>query len=388
MKKRLILIVFMVLLVGVGSLVYLGQNRRRSQGIYYSGTIEATHSDLAFQVNGRVTEVLVDEGQEVRKDQPLARMAQAEFLARRNQVRADLDRSGRTLNQLEILLDLYESTLPSGVARAEAAVKALEANLEELKAGYRAQEVERARLTLDSARLNMEEARKDRNRFDSLYRGGTVSEKERDAVTLRYEKALKEYEGAEENYKLLMEGFRKESISAARARVAEGRALLREARANLKKIDATKSEIKAAQAQVRGAEAALEVAELQLSYTRLLAPFKGVVTSRNVEPGEVVSPGREVMTVADLSRVDLKVFVGETEIGRVRPGQKAEVRVDTFPDKVYAGSVSYISPEAEFTPKTIQTRKERVKLVYLVKISIPNPRLELKSGMPADAWFR
>jgi HlyD family secretion protein len=102
----------------------------------------------------------------------------------------------------------------------------------------------------------------------------------------------------------------------------------------------------------------------------------------------VVTPGREVLTLADLSRVDLKIFVDEKEIGKVKPGQRVDVRVDTFPDKVYEGYVSFISPEGEFTPKIIQTRKERVKLVYLVKVSIGNPNLELKSGMPADAWLR
>ncbi|MBW2040619.1 MAG: efflux RND transporter periplasmic adaptor subunit, partial [Deltaproteobacteria bacterium] len=93
-------------------------------------------------------------------------------------------------------------------------------------------------------------------------------------------------------------------------------------------------------------------------------------------------------SVADLSRVDLKVFVNETEIGKIRPGQSVDVKVDTFPDRTFSGTVSYISPQAEFTPKIIQTQKERVKLVYRVKVRIPNPDLELKPGMPADAWFR
>jgi len=119
----------------------------------------------------------------------------------------------------------------------------------------------------------------------------------------------------------------------------------------------------------------------------LRAPFGGVITSRNVEPGEVVTPGQEVISIADLSEVDLKVFVDETEIGKIAPGQRVDVKIDTFPDKTYPGRVAFISPEAEFTPKIIQTHKERVKLVYLVKITIPNPDFQLKSGMPADAWF-
>jgi HlyD family secretion protein len=146
--------------------------------------------------------------------------------------------------------------------------------------------------------------------------------------------------------------------------------------------------VQAARAQVAAARAALDVAEIQLSHTELKAPYAGIVLSRNVEPGEVVAPNQEVLSIADLSTVDLKVFVGETEIGRIAPGQPVEVKIDTFPDKIYAGRVAYISPQAEFTPKIIQTHKERVKLVYLVKVSVPNPSFELKSGMPADAWFR
>ena len=118
------------------------------------------------------------------------------------------------------------------------------------------------------------------------------------------------------------------------------------------------------------------------------APYDGIITSRNIEPGEVVSPGQQALTLADLSRVYLKIFVGETDIGKVRPGQSVEIKIDTFPQKTFAGTVSYVSPEAEFTPKIIQTHKERVKLVYLVKVLVSNPNIELKPGMPADAWLR
>ncbi|MGD8263562.1 MAG: efflux RND transporter periplasmic adaptor subunit, partial [Desulfobacterales bacterium] len=162
----------------------------------------------------------------------------------------------------------------------------------------------------------------------------------------------------------------------------------KQASENLKKIEAAESEVKAAQAQVLSAKAAFELAKIQLNYTELRAPFGGIIVSRNVEPGEVVSPVREVISLADLSKVELKIFVDETEIGMVKPGQKVEVKIDTFPAKTYTGNVSFISPEGEFTPKIIQTHKERVKLVYLVKITIPNPNLELKPGMPADAWFK
>lgn len=388
MKKRLIIILFLATLLGIGTLVYLRQHEAQEMELYYSGTIEAKQAELAFQVNGKIVELLVNEGQKVTKNQILAKLDHSEFLARRTQAQANLNSSIKALQQKEAILDLYKSTLPEEVARAEAAVIALEAQLNDLKAGSRYQEIERARLACNAAQITMEQARKDKERFERLYQEGTVSEKERDAAALRFETTFKEYERSKETLDLLKEGYRKETIKAAEARLAEGKAFLKQAKSNLKKITAAKSEVEVAAAQKKAAKAALEVSEIQLGYTVLKAPFDGIITSRNIEPGEVVSPGREVLSIADMSTVDLKVFVGETEIGKIKPGQKVDVKTDTFPGKIYNGVVSFISPEGEFTPKIIQTHKERVKLVYLVKISIPNPDLELKSGMPADAWFR
>lgn len=389
MKKRLILVVFAVLLLAVGAFVYVGQYRQRHAALYYSGTIEAAvQSELAFQVAGAVSEVRVDEGQRVSRGQVLAVLGPEQFEARRDQARAELEQAIEKVKQLQIVLQQQREVLPARVEKARAAVKALESRLAELKAGYRAREVQRARLALEEARVTMEEARKDKKRFDTLYRKKIIAEKDRDAVNLKYTTALKEYERAAQAYALMKEGYRKEQIQAAEARLAEGRAALAQARANLADVETTRREIKAARARVQLARASLDLAKIQLSYTQLKAPFDGILFSRNVEPGEVVSPGREVLSLAKLSRVDLKVFVDETEIGKVKPGQPVDVKIDTFPDRVYQGTVAYISPEAEFTPKIIQTRKERVKLVYLVKISIDNPQLELKPGMPADAWFK
>jgi HlyD family secretion protein len=208
----------------------------------------------------------------------------------------------------------------------------------------------------------MDDARKNYQRYEQLFKRGVVTEKERDSVKLGYD--------------------------TAKSRLDDMEAALRQAKSNLKKVEATEKEIEAAVSQIRQAKAAFEQSDIQLQYARLLAPYNGIITSRNVEPGEVVSPGREVLTMADLSTVDLKIFVDETEIGKVKPGQDVDVKIDTFPNKVYKGKVTFISPEGEFTPKIIQTKKERVKLVYLVKVSIPNPSFELKSGMPADAWLR
>ena len=319
---------------------------------------------------------------------PLAEWAPGEFRTRHEQAKANLERSVKNREQAETMLRVYEKTLPAEVGRAEAGVGVLRSQLDELRAGTRPQDIERANQAMQSAASVMEDAKRNMARYEALFKKGIISEKEWDAARLRYDMALREYERGREMHDLAREGSRAETIRTAEARVAEGVALLKQARSNLIRIEAARKDVEAALTLVAAARAALDQMEIQLAYTQLKAPQDGIITSRSIEPGEVVTPGREVMTLSSLAMVDLKIFVAETEIGKVKPGQKAEVRVDTFPDKTFAGTVTFISPEGEFTPKIIQTRKERVKLVYLVKVSISNPSYELKSGMPADARLR
>ncbi|MDZ4183545.1 MAG: efflux RND transporter periplasmic adaptor subunit [Desulfuromonadales bacterium] len=388
MKKRIIIFVLLALLLGTGLFVYRGQRQVRSGELFYSGTIEATQARLSFQAGGRVLNVPAREGQAVVRDQLLVELEPAEFLSRQRQAKANLNKAQKTREQVETLLRLYEMMLPAEVARAEAGLMVLQAQLDEIRAGSRTQDIERAKQAMAAAAAVLEDAKKNLARYDVLFQKGVVSEKERDAVRLRHETALREYERSRETHDLVREGSRAETISTAEARLKEGEAIVQQARNNLVRIEAAKREVEAARAQAAAAAAALDQATIQLAYAQVKAPQAGIITSRSVEPGEVVTPGREIMTLSNLETVDLKIFVEETRIGKVKPGQKAEIRVDSFRDRAFPGTVSFISPEAEFTPKIIQTQKERVKLVYLVKIAIPNPGLELKSGMPADAWLR
>lgn len=142
-----------------------------------------------------------------------------------------------------------------------------------------------------------------------------------------------------------------------------------------------------AQSQLDQALAAQQAARIRLADTALVAPLSGVVLERNAEPGETVAAGRPIYTLGDLSSPWIKVYVRESKLGLVKLGQRAEVMVDTFPGKVYPGKVTQIASEAEFTPKTVQTREERVKLVFGVKIAVQNDRDELKPGMPADVMI-
>ncbi len=142
------------------------------------------------------------------------------------------------------------------------------------------------------------------------------------------------------------------------------------------------------EAALERARAQLAVTEVQLAERVLRSPVSGVVLSKNAERGEVLAGGAPVITVGDMAHPWLRGYIGESRLGQVKPGMAAEVTTDSYPGKRYAGRVTFISSEAEFTPKQIQTEEERQKLVYRIKIGLENPRLELKLNMPADAVLR
>jgi HlyD family secretion protein len=387
-KKRIIIIAFLALLAVVVFFVYIGQRSARSRALEYSGTVEATESQLSFQVVGRVLNVLVDEGQSVEKDQTLAVLDRSEYQARYDQAKANLEAAKADFAGLEISLESSRKILPADVERYQASVNALKAQQDQMEAGYRTQDVEKAEYNLSALGTAMENAKKNKERFDKLYQDKIVSEQEHDNANLQYETALKAYDSAKANLDQFKQGYRDEDIRSAKAKLAEGEAIFKQAKINLSKIDLNEKQVEAARAKVGAADASFQLAATQLGFMELKAPYKGIITSRNVEPGEVVTLGQEVFSLADLSDIELKIYVDETEIGKVKPGQEADVTVDTFPNKIFKGKVEYVSPEGEFTPKIIQTHKERVKLVYLVKVLIPNAGLELKSGMPADAVLK
>ncbi len=179
-------------------------------------------------------------------------------------------------------------------------------------------------------------------------------------------------------------------VDAAQAQYEIGEANVTVAQAQLDALraGATEEELSVAQAQVQQAEAALATLQVQRDKMTLQAPRTGIVLERMVNVGEIAPPNFSLLTIADLSQVTLTVYVPENEMGLVKVGQFVAVRVDSFPKKTFSGEVVHIASRAEFTPKNVQTREERVNTVFAVKIEIPNPDHELKPGMPADAQIR
>jgi len=287
-----------------------------------AGTVEATEAQLGFQVAGRIEAIAVREGDPVTTGAELAALDRAEALARRDQAAARVD-----------------------------AARAL---LEELERGSRVEEIAQARAAQAAAADRLADARRDQQRAEELLAGGAVSQEARDKAALAYQVAASQAAQADEALQLVETGPRAERIAAQRAALAE-------------------------------AEAALRAIDANLANMVIRAPFAGIVTVRHREPGEIVAPGSPVLAVLNRDDRWVRIYVPETRIGAVRPGQEATITADTYRAKEYGGEVVFIASEAEFTPKNVQTNEERVKLVYAVKVRVSgDPAYDLKPGMPAD----
>jgi HlyD family secretion protein len=179
-------------------------------------------------------------------------------------------------------------------------------------------------------------------------------------------------------------------VDVAKAQYERAEAAVETAQAQLEalKAGATQEQIAVAEAQVKQTQSAADLLTVQLDKMTLTAPTSGLVMERTVHRGEMAAAGATLITIANLDEVTLTIYIPEDEIGKVRVGQTVRVSVDSFPGKVFEGRVSYIASQAEFTPKNVQTKKERVNMVFAVKVKIPNPEHELKPGMPADAIIK
>jgi membrane fusion protein YbhG len=326
--KRLIPIVIL-LAVAVAFAVYfyphLAKKATPTNEITLSGNIEAHESLVSFKVQGRIIDLPVEEGQQVEQGGLLARLENADY---RQRVRIN-----------------------------EAAVAVQQSNLALMLAGTREQEVKASQQAMIDAQADLQQKKLDNGRAQLLYAKDEITAQDRDLAATAVKRSQAAFKAAQERYNEAAEGARKEEIAIARANLAQANENL-----NLSRIDE--------------------------SYTMLRAPTNGVITVREAELGEVVSPGTPVVTLADLDHIWLRAYIAETDLGRIHWGQDVSVTTDTYPGRQYHGRISFIASDAEFTPKSVQTYQERVTLVYRIKIDIDNPNHELKPGMPADAHIQ
>ncbi len=297
----------------------------RTDVLEVSGTIEATEIQLAARTTGEIVRFFVDEGDRVMRGQPLVCPDTTQLALQLRQAEADL-----------------------AAARASLAL---------LKAGARDEDLRQAEARLARAATRLEQARRDAARIEALHAQGSATDRQLEDARLQLRLAEAEYRAAQAQLEKLRHLARPEELAVARARVAQ-------------------------------AEARRDLLRRQLDDACLEAPTDGVVSRRVADPGELAVPGSVLLTLVRLDTVYVQLYIPEPLIGTVQYGQPVTVRVDTWPDRTFEGRVTYIAPEAEFTPRNVQTKEDRTRLVFRIKVTLPNPDGLLKPGMPADATLQ
>jgi HlyD family secretion protein len=294
---------------------------RGPQDISGTGTVEAVEVTIGNKIPGQVLQVIPREGDLVKVGDVVARIDHQ-----------DLD------------LELQ---------RARAGVRAAEAQLTLLRRGPRRQEIRRAEQMVEQARAALDNARTTYRRAQDLLARKVVPQSNVDNARAQVDVLQARHNAAQEALSVLRAGSRLEQLHMAEANLEQ-------------------------------AETLVSILQKKVADCTVKSPTAGRVVARFLEPGELAGTGTPIVRVADLSEVWIMIYVSETELGRVRVDGEAEIRVDSFPDKAFSGKVTYISPQEEFTPKNIQTKDERVRMVFGVKVEAKNPDESLKPGMPAD----
>ncbi|VAX26942.1 Predicted membrane fusion protein (MFP) component of efflux pump, membrane anchor protein YbhG [hydrothermal vent metagenome] len=292
--------------------------------IEHSGTIETTNIILSSQVPGVVNNLFVEEGEDVKLGDTLAIIDHEKF-------------------------DLQ-------LAQAKASLSAAEAQLKILKRGARKEDKKRALEILKQAELNLNQVRTNRERMEKLHASKAITEKQYDDAVTAYELAVSKYNEAKQNV---------DKVKSARP-----------------------EEIKSAEANVLKAKSSIGLIQKNINDCYLTSPLEGQIVGKFIEIGESVSFMSSMFKISNLNKANLIIYITEKELALVKYGQEAEITIDAFNNKSFNGKVVFISPEAEFTPKNIQTKDERTKLVFAVKIDIENSEHLLKPGMPADARIK
>lgn len=327
MKRLIPIVILLAAAIAAGVYFYprFAKKPAPTNELTLSGNIEAHESLVGFKVSGRIVQLPIEEGQQVEQGALLARLEDADY---KQKVKID-----------------------------ETTVAARQSSLALTLAGTREQEVKASHQMVLDAQADLAQKKADNARAQQLFAKDEISAQDSELAATALKRATANAAAANQRYNQAVEGSRKEDIAIARANLAQ-------------------------------ADASLGLSRINESYTTLRAPSTGVITVRQAELGEVVSPGSPVVTLADLDHVWLRAYVAETDLGKIHWGQDASITTDSYPGKQYHGRISFISPDAEFTPKSVQTYTERVTLVYRIKIDIDNPNHELKTGMPADAHIQ
>jgi HlyD family secretion protein len=360
-RKRILILVILAAIVTATAL-YAGW-LRRDAALQGSGTVEARNIRVGSKVGGRIDKVLVREGDSVEPGQILITFDDRELQAALEESRANAEKAQRGYR-------------PEEIAEARAGAAQAKADYELRKNGYRQEDIDAAKADLDRAKADEVRAHLDFDRYDALAKKDLVSKQQRDTAEASWKVALAQQQSAQRKLDEWQRGYRPEEIASAEARYLQTQATLEKLAHGNRRED------------VELAKAAYAYDQARYRERQVIAPAAAVVEVLDVRPGDLIAPNTPVATLLERDQIYVRIYVPETEIGRVRLGQKAEVRVDSFPNQVFDGAVEQINQQAEFLPRNVQTREERVHQVFGVKIRINNASGHVLAGMAADVKLR
>ncbi len=332
---------------------------RHDTALQSSGTVEARNIRVGSKIGGRIDKVLVREGDPVEAGQVLITFDDKELEAALAQSHAAAEKSVSGFRKEDI-------------AEARAAAAQAKAEYDQRKNGYRQEDIDSAKADLDRTTADETRAQLDFERYDALAKKDLVSKQQRDTAEATWKMALAQKQNTQHKYDELKRGYRPEEIAAAEARYHQTQATLEKFERGNRPED------------IAAARGALAMDEARYRERQVLAPTASTVEVLDVRPGDLIAPNTPVATLLERDQIYVRIYVPETEIGQVQVGQKAEVHVDSFPNQTFSGVVEQINQQAEFLPRNVQTREERVHQVFGVKVRIDDTTHRVRAGMAAD----
>ena len=361
--KRKRVIILLVAAAALAAAGLYGGWFHRDTTLQGSGTVEARNIRVGSKVGGRIDKVLVREGDSVQPGQILITFDDKELQASLEQSRANAEKAKRGFR-------------PEEIAEARAAAAQAKADYELRKNGYRQEDIASAQADLDRAKADETRTHLDFDRYEALAKKDLVSKQQLDSAEANWKMALAQQQNARHKLDELQRGYRPEEIASAEARYHQSQATLEKLEHGNRRED------------VDLAKAGLSYDEARFRERQVVAPSAATVEVLDVRPGDLIAPNTPVATLLEKDQIYVRIYIPETEIGHVKIGQKAEVRVDSFPKTAFDGVVEQINQQAEFLPRNVQTREERVHQVIGIKIRINDPAGRVLAGMAADVKLK
>ncbi|OGO79456.1 MAG: hypothetical protein A2Y23_07065 [Clostridiales bacterium GWB2_37_7] len=375
-KRGILAFTLVALVVISGWIIYQNSfNRFEAEVIEGSGTVEGNSIVISTKLPGQLERMYVKEGQAVKKGQKIAKLSSKQIEAKVKQAQSQVELAEAQILSAEAALEALGVTVNQTKLAIALSKEEVENSVKQANAG-----LEMAKSSLKQASTAYENAKMDYNRFLALYKDNNVSKQELEQAQLSLDIATAQYDAAQNQIIQAEAALRLAESSKINTQIVQ-----KTSESAAKQLKQAGAAYEAAVAQKKFAEAILEEAAALLEDTVILAPADGTITMKMLEEGESVNQGTPVVEIIDLSNLSLTVYVSENKIGNVKLGQQAAVYVDSFGDKAFDGKIVYISDKAEFTPKNVHMKEDRVKLVYGVKIKLEDTKGSVKPGMPADA---